>query len=286
MRVSGAYSVRARGLEGRGAAIGDDTVLDAGDGVAALRARLAECTRGGSREGVVAVEMLGQPLRCGALHEWIGGGERDGWGRGVWTPPLGVVMDAAGRLSECGVDVGRGCSPVVWIGRACWPYAMAMRPGVARSSVYVDAPDEASRVWAIDVALRGGSRIVVVADGTRFKLAQTRRLQLAAGAGGSVCLLVRARREEGELSAATTRWRVETVVGGSGPWARPRWIVTLLRHKDRPVLTEEQAAWIVEWDDAQGGVNLVAAVEGGAGEAGDGAERGGGTGRERRVAGA
>lgn len=127
----------------------------------------------------------------------------------------------------------------VWVG--LWPHAVAVvRAGLPLSRcLVVRAASAADRLWAADLALRGG--VVVVADGSGLDLPATRRLQLAAEAGGGLCLLARPAREEKELSASATRWRVECA---PSPTMNRRWRVGLLRCKGmRPGGARE---WVVE----------------------------------------
>lgn len=214
-----------------------------------------------------ALEWLGQPLRHGAVHEWFTVSEASCREPRSWQPPISIVLDAASRLAA--PSQGTTNRVVLWIGRSCWPYPLALAacPGLLRTSIFIDPPDAASRLWTMDVALRSESPCVVVADGSGLKLAQTRRLQLAAGHRRGSCLLVRPAQDLRELSAATTRWRVEPAPTLPSPTARPRWTVTLLRHKDHPVLMDEPPAWCVEWDHAQSRLGVVAPVASGTGEA-------------------
>ncbi|GAB4383565.1 MAG: hypothetical protein Kow0022_03770 [Phycisphaerales bacterium] len=89
----------------------------------------------------------------------------------------------------------------------------------------IDARALGERIWAIDTALRCG-RMIVIADGSGLKTAATRRLQLAAEAGGSLGLLVRAPDERGRISVAETRWEILPTVS---PNERARWKVGALR---------------------------------------------------------
>ncbi len=221
---------------------------------------------------------LGGGLVRGALHEWLGlesDAARD------WVPPLFVLAHLARRaLDERARTPGAGPGPVLWIGRRVWPYprtlvgdlgvraASGTRTGarcslrqgvplalelervtVGRSegrallehSIFVDPPDEAGRLWAIDAALRCPSVVAVVADGSRLDLTATRRLQLAARAGATLGLVARPPREASELSAATTRWRVRAAApddaaadatdAATDDDALARWSVELLRCK-------------------------------------------------------
>ncbi|UCD74810.1 MAG: hypothetical protein JSV91_13605, partial [Phycisphaerales bacterium] len=182
-----------------------------------------------------------------------------------------------------------------WIGRRVWPLPrlLVREAGGVRDrrlldcSLFLDPPDRAGRLWAIDVALRCPAVIAVIADGSGLRMAETRRLQLAAeagrscerravnvqekkipGAGGElpgVGLLVRPENELKELSAATTRWLVHPVATThphSPP--RPRWTVRLLRNKAAPLAGDEEQTWLLEWDDhVQGIVHPSAEVVGG-----------------------
>ncbi|HYF14050.1 MAG TPA: hypothetical protein VD971_03140 [Phycisphaerales bacterium] len=188
-------------------------------------------------------------LRCGAVHEWFGEGDRRGW-----SPPLVVLADTARRTAEAG-----GLTRIVWVGRSCWPCPLFLDRcrSVLDNSIFLDPPDDASRLWCIDAAARCGHPTLVVGDGQRCTLAHTRRLQLAAGAGSGLCLLARPACEAKELSAAVTRWMVARAPSLS---ERPRWTVTLLRDKDRPVRMDEHPVTTVEWDDAAGGLCVPAPV--------------------------
>ncbi|MCC6284917.1 MAG: hypothetical protein IT439_06380 [Phycisphaerales bacterium] len=189
----------------------------------------------------------------GEVHEWIGGVPA-GSTEPEWTPALAPVAGVV-----LGALASGHAHQVVWVGRCCWPCPLLLnrQPAVLGASVLVDAPDEPSRVWAMDVLLRSSSRLVVIGDGRGFSLEHTRRLQLAAAAGGGMGLLLRTLGERGELSAAATRWVVASCPGES---ERPRWSVVAIRNKHRPGL-ESRA--VVEWDDASGLVPVPAAVAGG-----------------------
>jgi hypothetical protein len=138
---------------------------------------------------------------------------------------------------------------VVWIGRSIRPYPHLLLRGCApverfassrqstatprdrlllERSLFIDPPDDGMRLWAIDLALRCGAVCAVVADGRGLGMSQTRRLQLAAEAGGALVLLARPPEEERELSAAMTRWRITPAPSSTD---RPRWIIELLRRK-------------------------------------------------------
>ena len=130
---------------------------------------------------------------------------------------------------------------MVWIGRRCWPHWTAEADALG-GTILLDPPDEASRVWAVDLALRCPAIGAVVADASGFTMPVTRRLQLAAGQGGALGLLARPPWERKELSAAATRWRVEPVISDQDG---PRWAVELLRCKGMQP-TSHARRWVVE----------------------------------------
>lgn len=203
--------------------------------------------------------------------------------------PLMLVIDLARRavLSVLGQQP-RAPACVLWIGRRCWPNPQVLASGggaggegvgLLARSVFVDPLTHDERVWAIDVALRAGvgrgdgvagAVAAVIADGARLTMAESRRLQLAAGGGGGgggaggagvermevggvLGVLIRPSWEQRELSAAKTRWRVSPIRSDT---AEPRWTVELLRCKgERP--SEGARRWVVRCDHETGDVRLV-----------------------------
>jgi len=223
--------------------------------LAAIKDRLGAIRARDVGREVIATT-VGVDLRLRTLHEWFTGSTNSHGGD--WSPCVLPLLDVAAR----GVTHGH-VSRVVWIGRRVFPYppAFAHCNRLLHASIFVDPPNAAARLWAIDLALRATAPIAVIADGQGLTLPSTRRLQLAASAGRGIGLLARPSTESHTLSAATTRWRVEprrttnTHVG---------WTLTLLRHKDFPTLTDDARACTVEWND--GLVAVPALVVGRAGD--------------------
>ncbi len=129
------------------------------------------------------------------------------------TPPLLMLT----HIAACALRTGPG-RLVLWIGQRVWPSVHALiepddpRRLLLASSVLINPPDDAARLWAIDLALRSPAVAAVVADGRALDLAATRRLQLAASSGRTaIGLLVRGIRDAGQLSAAGARWHVAPV---------------------------------------------------------------------------
>ncbi len=151
--------------------------------------------------------------------------------------------------------------------------------GLARRSVFIDPPDAASRCWAIDLAARSPAVRMVIADGAGLTMSETRRLQLAARAGGAFLLLARRPSELGELSAAATRWRItprpptnddsESHASRRSDRRAPHWTIELLRCKGvRPAgnsgWNSVTRAWHVQWNDTTRTFTLPPALGGGA----------------------
>ncbi len=173
------------------------------------------------------------PVAFAASHEWFS----DDVTRGVaWRPALGVMLALARSASGLNLAL---------IGRRVWPEAHAWAEALPRC-LWVDPPSLAQRLWAIDTALRLLRGGVVLADGSGLNLGATRRVQLAAEAGGSMALLARPWAQAGQLSAAASRWRVEPAPTEAD---RPRWRVTLLRHKAATPWAQRGWSGVVEWTD-------------------------------------
>ena len=220
-------------------------------------------------------EGLGGGLARGALHEWCG--LVDAQGRGAppkpwrlqWAPPLFLLMHLATRgLEDARARAQDGEETrVLWIGRKVWPYPNALAAesrALLSQSVFVDPPDEQSRLWAIDLALRCPSVTAVVADGQGLRIAHSRRLQLAAEAGGTLALLARPAWELPELSTATTRWRIWRAAARDDA-RRPRFELELVRRKGSDPASIERSRlgldplkhrgrWLVEWNREAGAV--------------------------------
>jgi len=173
------------------------------------------------------------PFARSAVHEWIGW---DGMShRGSFRPPLLLFN----HLVQCAL-ADQPEKFILWIGRQVWPYAVSLPVTTAREgaaarahlllsrSLFIDPPDDETRLWAIDLALRSPAGGVVIADESKFDMAQSRRLQLAAKSGDALVLLARPPQEAGQPSAAASRWLVSTV---SSPSHSHRFLVQLVRCK-------------------------------------------------------
>lgn len=177
-----------------------------------------------------------QQLELGSVHECFS------------RAPAASLL--SGVVQQSSLRGGRS----VWVGRTCWA-----QPGWSdpHTSVFVDTGSSGDRVWAIDQALRCRGVACVIADGSGIDMAASRRLQLAAKAGGTLGLLVRPLEDLGELSAARTRWRVTPTPNRHARFfPEPRWIVELLRCKGLRPATEMRR-WAVQFRHETGDVVVV-----------------------------
>lgn len=210
---------------------------------------------------------LGGGLVAGGVHEWVADG-REGSAQGAGPhkhlSPLALLIHLArGAMGGHGLENQGGWG--VWIGRSCFVYPHGLvsdDDAVLERTLWVDPPDRAGRLWAIDLATRCAGVAVVVADGSALDMAATRRLQLAAEVGGTVVLLTRPAAERKTLSAATTRWTVRPSVSETS-W--PRWEIELSRCKgvQRGTGREGQHAWRLEGKYERGQGLVVIPAESG-----------------------
>ncbi|MBC7773203.1 MAG: hypothetical protein H7210_11955 [Pyrinomonadaceae bacterium] len=174
-------------------------------------------------------DALGGGLAGGALHEWFGVIDAPQTRTQRWTPPLLILS----HLVRQSVRASKERPWCLWVGERVWPTPHGMmglesdHRGILARSLFVAPSTEGERTWAIDLALRVAG-LVVIADASSLSMASTRRLQLAAEAGGSLGLLARPPHERGELSAASTRWEITRSVSTS---ENPCWQVQLSRCK-------------------------------------------------------
>lgn len=173
-------------------------------------------------------------LRAGAVHELLAPGAPSG------DAPIALLAHLAGRAHE-----PASARAIAWIGPNVFPSVWALRAIGADLAAHllIDARRAADRLWASDLALRCSAVSCVIADGSSFDSAATRRLQLAAESTGAMCVLSRSARDRGQLSTAATRWMIEPAVSAHHSCAR--WTVRLLRCKGlRP--TTHLNAWTVD----------------------------------------
>ena len=178
----------------------------------------------------------GMPRR--GLVEWLGE-----WGGGAWT--LGVKA-AANAVAEGGKVV------VVDPRGEFYPPAARLWGLDPAELLLVRPPTVAEAVWAMDEALRCKAVGVVVGIVERLDHRFSRKLQLAAEAGGRPCLLFRPASARNEPSWAEIRWLVRPLPSNS-PLTR---LVEVGLLRCRGHQAEQPSMWL-EIDDAAGTVRVV-----------------------------
>ncbi len=207
----------------------------------------------------------GGGLARGALHEVAGGGN-------------GTVHGAAAALFATGIAARSG-GPVLW----CIARSDLFAPAMAQAGlpqdrlVYAEAGNEEGVLACFEEGLRHNGLSAVVAEVTRFSLTNSRRLQLAAEAGGTIGIALRRWRHQadavdfGQATASATRWRVTALpqVSSSAPGLeRARWQVELIRCRGGG-----SADFIVGACDEQGRLSLPAELADRQAGAGHGGQR-------------
>ena len=220
--------------------------------VADLRDRIRQFDGHARREravlpfGVPEIDerLPGGGLALASLHEICGGGND-------------AVEAGAAMLFAAGI-AARTKGQVLWCLTRPDLFAPALaQAGLAPGRVlYVEAGDEKSLLLCFEEGLRHGGLGAVVAEVARLSMSASRRLQLAAEAGGTLGLALRRFRHRKEAdalaqpSAAVTRWRVymrpsaPLPVPGIG---RAQWLLELARCR-----AGEAAEFDVEATDAEG----------------------------------
>ena len=224
----------------------EDHALDQAAVLAALRARVARMEGAGAQQARGSIEVCpGLPgLARAALHEVL-----------ATEPGCGAAFAA--------MALGRTQGSVLWIGSAraewqAWPPGLAAWGLTPDRLVLLRAESWKDALWAMEESLRCpavGGTLLVPAMGASWEqrapldLTATRRLQLAAEAGGGLGLLLRADAPDAMTqTAAHTRWRVSPAEGDE-----PHWRLELLRMRGgRP-----REAVRVAWQAASGRLEMV-----------------------------
>ncbi len=229
--------------------------------LAALRAEVRALESAGAAEGRETLpfgidgldsRLAGNGLAVAALHE--AAGERPGPGD-----------EAAAALFLASIAARRP-GIVLW--------ALGSRdlfaPGLAAAGLppgrilYAECGRDDDVLAVMEEGLRHGGLAAVVGEVGRAAMPATRRLQLAAEEGGTLALMLRRRRGNGEdplavPSAAVTRWRLACVPSSPLPVAgigRPRWRLALARQRGGAPFD-----LIVETPDAEARLALPAEFE-------------------------
>ncbi len=224
-------------LEKRGAVL-EAAGTGATDGTPAWRFGLDDVDRALPAEG----------LALGALHEIAG------FAHGDLPAATGFALALLNRRAAAGGATAQ--APILWGQTAegrrefgpVYGHGLAafgLDPG---RFVFADARRETDLLWAMEESVRTGCLAAVVGEAGQAGFTPTRRLALAAEAGGTPVLLLRTGTEL-PATAARTRWRVGGAVGLPdtdeirAPGA-PRWRAELVRAAGgRP------GAWMMDWND-------------------------------------
>lgn len=215
---------------------------------------------GGIPLGIPAVDrqLPGGGLAAGALHQLAAADPAAG-------AATGFAAFLLGRLARCRPG------PVLWCVRS--PSAVGAidggelyGPGLARFGldparlVVVRARRDDAVLQTLEEALRCPGVAAALGEAARISLTASRRLQLAAEAGGVPGLLLRPSSAKPGPSAAATAWRIAAApsrptgfaaeAGEPGPEC---WRVELARCRGG-----EAGAWLMEWRDETGDLALSA----------------------------
>jgi len=219
-----------------------------------LRARIALIEGSGVRHGSIpfGVDELDQRLpgggiASGALHELAGSSD--------------LADDASATIFLAGI-LARVEGPVFWCLRWRDLFAPALHLAGLHPDrvIYVEAGSDTNVLLAMEECLRHSGVAGVVGEVSKYSTTASKRLQLAAEGSGVVAFVFRraAKPEEGDGSAAVTRWRITAAPSedlGIPSLGRARWRLDLER-----VRGGNPHSWIVEACDATGRIALPAAL--------------------------
>ncbi len=182
--------------------------------------------------------LIGAGLARGALHEVCAA-----------SPGSGVAF-AAILLARCG-------GQVLWIAteqesNLVWPPGLVPFGLAPDKLILARAARWPEALWAMEEALRCsalGAAVLMAGSGQGLDLTATRRLHLAAEAGGVFGLLLRPDGAAG-ASAARTRWHIAPLSSTDAP----RWRLTLLRQRGGA----PAGPWNVSFEAKTGSLRLEA----------------------------
>jgi protein ImuA len=181
-------------------------------------------------------------------------------------------LDALSQMSAPAASSSRGSQPwLLW----CWPRALAGEFGAPSAAGFAQLGIDPSRLLIVEAArasdvlnaleesLRASSLAVVIGVLEDVELTPARRLSLAAGGGGTPCLLV-THPSSPPTGATATRWRVarppsaEHCFDPRAPGAA-RFSAILERCRKRPA-SADRPPLLLEWCDETRRFDLAAVV--------------------------
>ena len=195
-----------------------------------------------------AIPSLPHPLQpMVGIQEWfydLPGDSVAGPSKRDWFAPLTVMCFLAAQRLLSGPR-----KSIFFVGRRCWPSLtllhLVMPFGQWQTGgIFIDPPTVALRFWVIEQVLRCPAVAAVVADAGECTPVGSRRLQLAAEAGGGYGLLARPVWEVQASSAARQRWMVKPEPTDE---KFPRWRLQLNRGQGPMAASDHPGAWLAEW---------------------------------------
>src|SRR3954454_5848855 len=212
--------------------------------LAALRARLARIQGGGRTADAV---LVAKPVDAA-----LPGGK--GLPRGASHEVAAAEGDSGSAFGFASMLAARACAgpepqTTFWIEPepSIWP-AGALRFGMRPETLVVVAASGVDSLWAAEEALRcpavGAACLVYPKP---LDLPASRRLQLAAEAGGGIGLVLVRPEALGPPSAARTRWHISAAPGtGRQPYdlGLPAWRLNLIK-----AIGARPDGWDVVWDE-------------------------------------
>src|SRR3954471_2630411 len=214
--------------------------------LAALRARLARIQGGGRTGDAVPVA---QPVDAA-----LPGGK--GLARGASHEVAAAEGDSGSAFGFASMLAARACAgpepqTTLWIEPepSIWP-AGAVRFGLRPESLVIVAASGVDSLWAAEEALRcpavGAACLV---HPKSLDMAASRRLQLAAEAGGGLGLVLLRPEALAQPSAARTRWRISSAPGtGVRDYdlGQAAWQLELVK-----AVGGRQGEWKLIWDEEE-----------------------------------
>lgn len=173
---------------------------------------------------------------CGAIHECC-----------CERPPIGLLSLLVGNFVK--EQQANKAAPkfILWIGKKIWPtpYILSKtgclaQHGRYQNCLFIDPPNNASTLWAINFALQSPTVGAVVAFQDKLSLQLSRKLSLSARKGGAICFLLRPEHIKTGLFSSRSRW---LIAPSPSPSQHPRFQLELTQCKG---FQPKQRSWIIE----------------------------------------
>lgn len=139
---------------------------------------------------------------------------------------------------------------IVWIGKRCWPSPFLLNSldtaetppayRLLQRSLFIDPPNNASILWAIETCLRSRAVHLVIATCPRVSRTTTQRLAYVARTNNTTALLLRAAADITAPTYATSRWSISPAPSAHDA---ARWELRLLKLTGT---SHRQLSWVVE----------------------------------------